>query len=582
MAGLHDIDKKAWERLLKANGFRLDRTGKHAVWKHEDGRTIPVANGPTVNPCVARRMVKENRLEGAPYGWSELAKKSDAKAEAIEQQRQAAIEADIKAKKEREAHQPKPSQIAADDNNRKALERAKAAIAEIKNEQTDGIEQTTEQQETGSRLTKAQPAAPVQQTKVAQQPKPAAAVQYTAVSPQSTAKQSSTPKTSIYMNEKRLENFHRYLIAVVEYYYKNGKTLKNFSSLAPRFSTTAISIEQFAYYKLGDMKPEQITRELSDRIRLEIAEADRKRREEKLKLYMEERERMEQDGGKADAALPHVPTLAERIDTFEARFDLLGPVFGDITSQVYEYYKKEFGPQADELLGADSWRVRMSPAEHLSQWAEDVEFDLTRIVFDDADPDEVKRLLPTWSEKILHAYLTWLYGGKDGQQLKLNFDERGSENSQNEELVELLQGQGLLDQMLFVKLESWKGCAHCVAVYSDAPDVLMVIGESEGAAGVDFYTVSDDIWYTDGGDTVINPERCCEFGGWGTRSIVARCLRQMLSDDNHKTALQEQQKVTKPMRGKLMDDIHHYRDIWQRYHDEYEQQQRKGMIDFGN
>ena len=71
MAGLHDISKKEWERLLKNNGFTLDRSGKHEVWKHKDGRVIPVSvNG--INPCVARRMVKENRLEGAPYGMSDL------------------------------------------------------------------------------------------------------------------------------------------------------------------------------------------------------------------------------------------------------------------------------------------------------------------------------------------------------------------------------------------------------------------------------------------------------------------------------------------------------------------------------
>jgi predicted RNA binding protein YcfA (HicA-like mRNA interferase family) len=29
MGGLHDIKKKDWERLLKKNGFVLDRTNKH-------------------------------------------------------------------------------------------------------------------------------------------------------------------------------------------------------------------------------------------------------------------------------------------------------------------------------------------------------------------------------------------------------------------------------------------------------------------------------------------------------------------------------------------------------------------------
>jgi len=536
MAGLHDISKKDFERLLKDNGFEYERSGKHHVWKRQsDGAIIPLPMGPKVSSPVARRMVKEYKLQGAPYGWSELAEKAEAKIKAAEQQREQ------EQKRQEEARRAKEQRtVAASAANREALEKAKTAI---------------ESHPTDVRHT----AAPAQANK-----------------------ESLTPQDTIYMNEKRLENFHRYLIALVEYYAQNGKMLKNFSHLAPKFRVKGITQEQFAIYKLGDMKPAQIDRQFSDRIRLEIAEADRKRQEDKLKVYMEERDRQEQDGGNAEERKPHVPTLAERIDTFEARFDLLGPVFADITSQVYDYYKKEFGPHADELLGQDSWRVRMSPEQHLAQWAEDVEFDLTRIVFDEADPEEVRRLLPTWSEKILHAYLTWLYGGKDGVQLKLNFDERGCENSQNEELIELLQGQGLLEQMIFVKLESWKGCAHCCAIYNDAPDVLMIIGESEGEAGVDFYTVSDDVWYTCDGNTIINPDNCCEFSGWGTRSIVARCLRQMLSPDNHKAALLEQQKVTKQMRGKLTDDIRHYRDIWQMYHDEYEQKQRQGMIDFGN
>ena len=46
-------------------------------------------------------------------------------------------------------------------------------------------------------------------------------------------------------------------------------------------------------------------------------------------------------------------------------------------------------------------------------------------------------------------------------------------------------------------------------------------------------------------------------------------------------AVKEQQNVTKQMRGKLMDDINHYRDIWQMYHDEWAKERQQGMIDFG-
>ncbi len=107
MSGLHDIDKKDFERLLKKNGFTFDRAGKHHVWKRpSDGAIIPMPMGPKVSAPVARKMVKQYHLTGAPYGWSELAEKAEAKAEQREQERRDAAEA-----------------------NRKALERAKTAIA---------------------------------------------------------------------------------------------------------------------------------------------------------------------------------------------------------------------------------------------------------------------------------------------------------------------------------------------------------------------------------------------------------------------------------------------------------------------
>ncbi len=571
MAGLHDIDKKDWERLLKDNGFQFERAGKHHIWKHEDGRIIPVPMGPKISAPVARRMVKENKLEGAPFGWSDLWKNADAKAEAIEKQRKEEEERRLQEKAEREAkereaeerrqkeaerlrkraedarREKEQRQIAADAANREALEKAKAALAD-----------TVEQQPTASVIPTTTPVA-----KAAPVAKP------------TETSSNLTPKAVIYMNERRLENFHEYLCAVVDYYHKNGKILKNFSFLAKQYRVKGITQEIFKKYKLGDLKPgEKPSRKLSDTIRLEMAEQDMKAREQMLAAYQKSQDEKEAEQQKEPE---HEPTLEERIDTFEARFDLLGPMFAQISSQLAESYKKNFGPHADDLLGKDTWQVRLSPEPYLNEWANNVEFDLTRIVFDNAEPEEVKQLLPKWNDKILHAYLTWLYGGKDGTQIKLNFDERGQADSQNDALIDLLRDQGLLDQMMFVKIESWKGCAHCVAVYNDAPDILMVIGEG----GADFYTVADDIWYSSQGSTIINPDACSEFSGWGTRSMVGFCLRQMLSEDNHKAALKEQQNVSKQMHGKLMDDINNYRDIWQMYHDDFNKQQRKNMVDFG-
>ena len=221
--------------------------------------------------------------------------------------------------------------------------------------------------------------------------------------------------------------------------------------------------------------------------------------------------------------------------------------------------------------------MRLSPEPYLRDWANCIEFDLTKLVFDKADQEEVRQMLPSWNDKILHAYLTWLYGGNNGDQLKLHFDERGCADSSNEQLIDLLRDQQLLDDMLFVKLETWKGVALCAAIYKDAPDVLMVIGED----AVNFYTIEDNIWYSYCGDTIICPESNFSFGGWGTRTIVGHCLRQMLSADNRQAASNEQKNVTKQMRGKLMDDINHYRDIWQMYHEEYQQKQKNSMLDFG-
>lgn len=516
MAGLHDIKKKDWERLLKKNGFRLDRSGKHEVWKHADGRTISVSST-GINPCIARRVVKEYHLEGAPFGWSELAKKTDDKEESRNLR-----------------------QLAADDANRSVLESAKQAILTTK--------------ETAANVEQKEQLAPEHE-------KISSAI---------------ISNTTLYMNEKRLERFHEYLCAVVEYYHKNGKILKNFSFLAKQFQVKGITQEVFKNYKLGDLKPgEKPSRKLSDSIRLSMSEKADAERKKMLDAYLKEQAEREA-AAENQPEEPHEPTLAERIDTFEARFDLLGPVFADISSRLTEYYTQQFGSDADNLLGQDSWNVRLSPEPYLNEWANNVEFDLTRLVFDQAEPEEVRQLLPTWSDKILHAYLTWLYGGKDGRQLKLNFDERGCAESQNEALIDLLNDQGLLEQILFVKLESWKGTAHCAAVYKDAPDVLMIINDS----GAEFYTVSDDIWYSNCGETIICPESSFGFGGWGTRTIVGFCLRHLLSEDNHKEALKEQEHVTKLMRGKLMDDISHYRDIWQMYHDEFVKQQRKSMIEF--
>ena len=555
MGGLHNISKKDWERLLKKNGFVLDRTTKHQIWKHPDGRTIP-ASSSSINPCVARRMVKENRLVGAPFGWSERAEKADAKAKSAEEK--------LEAWKE----QLKVAQEKIDEENRQREAEEKERAQQLREEKI--AEQKRREAERQQAL----------QEEAEQKKRQKAEKKEAAAKPLPTeqAQDTITPKINLYMNEQRLKKFHDYLCAVVEFYQQNN-SLKNFSALAKQYQVKAITLEQFYQSKLNELKPGQKPdRATSDKIRLMMAEDDLKRRQQMLDTFLKTQEQRDSDGDMTvELAEVKEPTLAERIDTFEARFDLLGPVFANITNKVFDEFQKEFGTQTHELLGLESNCVRLSPEPYLRDWANCIEFDLTKLVFDKADQEEVRQMLPSWNDKILHAYLTWLYGGNNGDQLKLHFDERGCADSSNEQLIDLLRDQQLLDDMLFVKLETWKGVALCAAIYKDAPDVLMVIGED----AVNFYTIEDNIWYSYCGDTIICPESNFSFGGWGTRTIMGHCLRQMLSADNRQAAINEQKNVTKQMRGKLMDDINHYRDIWQMYHEEYQQKQKNSMLDFG-
>jgi predicted RNA binding protein YcfA (HicA-like mRNA interferase family) len=56
---------KKFVKLLRKNGFYLDRTRKHHVYKHEDGRTIalPTSGGKDLCTPMCRRLIKENGLK---------------------------------------------------------------------------------------------------------------------------------------------------------------------------------------------------------------------------------------------------------------------------------------------------------------------------------------------------------------------------------------------------------------------------------------------------------------------------------------------------------------------------------------
>ena len=58
-----EYTEREFERLLKANGYTLDRAkGDHNIWTNGQ-RTISVTAGRPPNKMVIRRLIKENNLK---------------------------------------------------------------------------------------------------------------------------------------------------------------------------------------------------------------------------------------------------------------------------------------------------------------------------------------------------------------------------------------------------------------------------------------------------------------------------------------------------------------------------------------
>lgn len=57
--------KKDYCKMLNKNGYHFDRKGKgsHDIYTNSHGNHITV--GKTINPCIARRVIKENKLNTA-------------------------------------------------------------------------------------------------------------------------------------------------------------------------------------------------------------------------------------------------------------------------------------------------------------------------------------------------------------------------------------------------------------------------------------------------------------------------------------------------------------------------------------
>ena len=57
-----EYTERDFERLLKANGYSLDRQkGDHNIWTN-GSNTISITAGRPINRMLARRIIKENNL----------------------------------------------------------------------------------------------------------------------------------------------------------------------------------------------------------------------------------------------------------------------------------------------------------------------------------------------------------------------------------------------------------------------------------------------------------------------------------------------------------------------------------------
>lgn len=347
------------------------------------------------------------------------------------------------------------------------------------------------------------------------------------------------------MNIKNFEKFHNYLCAVVKY-YRTHKSLKNFSNLAREFKVKAITRELFFQFDLD--KVEQPSRELSDKIRTLMAEIDMKRRQAQLSAYLSEH---------AEAEEPE-PDKTE-FDKFEEHMRQLTDYINAVTGTAYTKQKGVKLKMNEEFcydrFEDDAFLLRL--------WASQMEYLAAEDFFGKMDIAVIRDNLLNMGDLTMHAFLSYIFGDEHGVQTKFDFDARGNASADNDSIEESLAEYGVFNDVAFHKLESWKGCGHLCIVYKDAPDVLMVISDS----CEDFYTVDDDVFYSYCGDTIIDPGNACAFGGWGTRQIMARCIRAVLTCRDK--AVEYQKDVPSRLAGKLLNDLKHTDDIRAMYKEEW-------------
>lgn len=355
------------------------------------------------------------------------------------------------------------------------------------------------------------------------------------------------------MNINNLERFHNYLCAVVAY-YRAHRTLKNFSSLAKEYKVKAITRELFFQYELDKLDGE-LNRELSYKIRHVIADIDMNRRQQQLATFFNDQQKEEKKAKEEDDA-------DFRLERFEAHMEKVNGFIRAVKKTAWTWSEKTIDDIRFEP--AEEFNDTAFDVQNLRNWKDQVEYEAAKSFFGSMATKDICNAVPKMQENTMHAFLTYIFGDENGKQLKFDFDAKGNKSPQNDAIEQALAEYGIFNDVLFHKIESWEGRGHLCVVYKDAPDVLMIVSDEKH----DFYGVDDDVFYCYCGDTIIDPGNTIaySFDGWGTRSIMAECIKTVNACKNE--AVGAQKRVPSALKGKLMDDLNCADEIRKMYREE--------------
>ena len=367
------------------------------------------------------------------------------------------------------------------------------------------------------------------------------------------------------MRKFRFTDFYNYLLDVVEYYRKNN-SLSGFTSVALKHKIGGITKEQFFSWGLSNPNT-IITRELSDRLRLamltqrtplcaEIVMAP-------INTPAPETIREHHKQTEEHKLTPDAETKQNPLDALSKKVACLNHCWWNLAKSIGSLYqdqvKVDMGDQYDESLFS---RYDYEFNQLIKPWCEDIEYRMAHATFSGMKQEDICKAIPEMDYFEMHAFLTYIFYDCVCGQKKLDFDARGRE-SINDSIEEILAEWGVFNDVLFHKIESWKGNVHMCIVYKDAPDVMMIISGED----CHFFTIKDDLLYNFDGATIIDPEHASGFSGWGTRAIIGQCIQHIFQRKEEAIEVQRT-KVTPQMKGKLMDDMSHL-DLLRTMYNEY-------------